>query len=82
MGAIRGKVIAGGRVALPADIRRTLGLQNGDAVYFELDGDGVKIRPAHAALRRIQDRLQAFAPKKGLVSDELIAERRAENRGE
>lgn len=78
----RGKVIAGGRIALPADIRRALGLENGDTVLFEVDGDGVRIRPAKLALRRIQDRLQAFAPEPGIVSDELIADRRAEGRRE
>jgi len=78
MNIARGKVIAGGRIALPADIRRSLGLQNGDTVLFELEGDEVRIRPARSALRRIQERLREFAPQEGLVSDELIADRRAE----
>jgi|TARA_A100001391_G_scaffold196855_3_gene176126 AbrB family looped-hinge helix DNA binding protein len=78
MTILRGKVIAGGRIALPADIRRSLGLQNGDTVLFEVNGDEVRIRPARSALRRVQERLRAFAPKEGLVSEELIAERRAE----
>ena len=78
MNIARGKVIAGGRIALPADIRRSLGLQNGDTVLFELQGDEVRIRPARSALRRIQERLRDFAPREGLVSEELIAERRAE----
>jgi AbrB family looped-hinge helix DNA binding protein len=78
MTILRGKVIAGGRIALPADIRRSLGLQNGDTVLFEVNGDEVRIRPARSALRRVQERLRAFAPEEGLVSEELIAERRAE----
>tara|TARA_A100001391_G_scaffold204729_2_gene201504 strand:- start:1905 stop:2645 length:741 start_codon:yes stop_codon:yes gene_type:complete len=78
MTVLRGKVIAGGRIALPADIRRSLGLQNGDTVLFELNGEEVRIRPARSALRRAQERLRAFAPKEGLVSEALIAERRAE----
>lgn len=78
MTILRGKVIAGGRIALPADIRRSLGLQNGDTVLFEVNGDEVRIRSARSALRRVQERLRAFAPKEGLVSEELIAERRAE----
>ncbi|WEK43251.1 MAG: AbrB/MazE/SpoVT family DNA-binding domain-containing protein [Candidatus Sphingomonas colombiensis] len=78
MNILRGKVIAGGRIALPADVRRSLGLQNGDTVLFEIEGDELRIRPARSALRRVQERLRAFAPNEGLVSDELIAERRAE----
>lgn len=78
MNIVRGKIIAGGRVALPADMRRTLGLQNGDTVLIEINDEAIRIRPARSALRRIQDRLRAFAPSEGLVSEELIAERRAE----
>jgi AbrB family looped-hinge helix DNA binding protein len=78
MNILRGKVIAGGRIALPADVRRLLGLQNGDTVLFEVEGDEVRIRPARSALKRVQERLRTFAPKEGLVSDELIAERRAD----
>lgn len=78
MNIARGKVIAGGRIALPAEMRRALGLQSGDTVLFELEGDEVRIRPARSALRRVQERLKAFAPKDGFVSEELIAERRVE----
>ena len=78
MAVVRGKVIAGGRIALPADIRRSLGLQNGDTVLFEVAGDEVRIRSARTALRRVQERLRTFAPREGLVSDELMVERRAE----
>lgn len=78
MTIVRGKVIAGGRIALPAEMRRALGLENGDTVLFELQGDEVRIRPAKSALRRVQERLRSFAPDDGLVSQEFIAERRAE----
>ncbi|PNU03817.1 AbrB family transcriptional regulator [Novosphingobium guangzhouense] len=78
MTIVRGKVIAGGRIALPAEMRRALGLENGDTVLFELQGDEVRIRPAKSALRRVQERLRSFAPNDGLVSQEFIAERRAE----
>ena len=76
--AIRGRVIAGGRIDMPAGIRHALGLKNGDTVFFELDGDDARIRPARSALRRLQDRLRAFKPEHGLMSEKLIAERRAE----
>lgn len=75
---LRGKVIAGGRIALPAEVRRKLDLHRGDTVLFEVHDDEVRIRSARAALRKIQRRLQEFAPDEGLVSEELVAERRAE----
>lgn len=78
MAAIKGKIIGGGRVALPADMRRALGVVEGDTVYFDLDGDALRIRTAKSALKRIQDMLRPYAPAQGLVSDQLIADRRAD----
>ncbi len=78
MGVIRGKMIAGGRIALPSDIRRAMGVAEGDTVYFDLDGDELRVRSAASALKRIQDRLRPYRPETGYLSDELIAERRAD----
>jgi hypothetical protein len=55
-----------------------MGLAEGDTVYFELDGDELRIRSAKSALKRIQEKLRPYASDTFLVSDELIAERRAE----
>ena len=82
MGVMRGKVIAGGRIALPADVRRAMGIAEGDTVYFNLDGDELRVRSVAAAIRRVQDRLRPYRPETGHLSDELIAERRAEAAGE
>lgn len=78
MGVLKGKVIAGGRIALPADVRRAMGVVEGDTVYFNLDGDELRVRSSRSSLRRIQDRLRAYRPATGNLSDELIADRRAE----
>ncbi|SEN64814.1 looped-hinge helix DNA binding domain-containing protein, AbrB family [Sphingomonas gellani] len=76
MGVVRGKIIGGGRVALPADIRRAMGLSEGDTVHFELDGEELRVRSARTALKRIQDRLRPYGIETLRASDELIAERR------
>ncbi|WP_128566443.1 AbrB/MazE/SpoVT family DNA-binding domain-containing protein [Methylobacterium crusticola] len=78
MSAVRGKVVEGGRIIVPAAFRQSLGLSKGDTVFMELHGDELRIRPARSALRRIQAKLRAYAPAEGLVSDELIADRREE----
>jgi AbrB family looped-hinge helix DNA binding protein len=78
MAAVRGKVVEGGRIIVPAAFRKSMGLSRGDTVFMELHGDELRIRPARSALRRIQAKLRAFAPSEGYVSDELITERRAE----
>jgi AbrB family looped-hinge helix DNA binding protein len=78
MTAVRGKVVEGGRIIVPASFRKSMGLSKGDTVFMELHGDELRIRPARSALRRVQAKLRALAPNEGFVSDELIAERRAE----
>ena len=76
MAAVKGKVVEGGRIIVPAAFRQSLGLAKGDTVLMELHDDELRIRPARVALRRIQGKYSARAPADSLVSEELIAERR------
>lgn len=78
MSVLKGKIVEGGRIIVPAAFRESMGIAKGDTVFMELHGDELRIRPARSALRRIQAKLRALAPAEGLVSDELIAERREE----
>ena len=78
MAAVKGKVVEGGRIIVPAAFRKSMALSKGDTVFMEVHGDELRIRPARSALRRIQAKLRALAPSESYVSDELIAERRAE----
>ena len=78
MQTMKGKVVEGGRIILPAQFRRSLGLEKGDTVLIELHDDELRVRPARAALRRLQAKLRALGPSDRLASDELVAERRAE----
>ena len=75
---VKGKVVEGGRIIVPATFRKELGLSKGDTVFMELDGGELRVRPARSALRRIQDKLRSLSTKGHLVSEELIADRRAE----
>ena len=72
------KIIAGGKVAVPAELRRQLGLKAGDILVFERDGNGMTLRSFDAVVADVQDWARRFAPARGLASDELIADRRAE----
>lgn len=78
MRTAKGKVVEGGRIILPAQFRRSLGLEKGDTVLIELHDDELRVRPTRAALRRLQAKLRALGPTDVLASDELVAERRAE----
>ncbi len=74
------KMSDGGRVVIPAEIRQSLGLKEGDPVLFELrDGEAV-ISSRRARIRRAQQMFQQWCPREeghSLV-DEFIAERRQE----
>lgn len=78
MNVQRGKMVSGGRLLVPAEFRRALGLSDGDAVIMEVEGDALRVRPIKSALRRIQKSLHRYGLDGGSVADELIAERRAE----
>ena len=80
MNAHRGKMVSGGRIQVPADVRRALGMADGDALIMEVVDDELRIRSRRASIRRIQERLKPYRPREGepRVSDELIADRRRE----
>jgi bifunctional DNA-binding transcriptional regulator/antitoxin component of YhaV-PrlF toxin-antitoxin module len=82
MTAIRLKLVEGGRILVPATNRRAMKLEKGDTVLLELHGDELRIRPAAAALRRLQGSLPEKIPTGVSLVEELIAERRAEAAGE
>jgi AbrB family looped-hinge helix DNA binding protein len=73
------KMSEGGRVVIPAEIRHSLGLKEGDAVLFELrDGEAV-ITSRRARLDRARATFRKYIPVTApSEADELIAERRAE----
>ena len=69
-----------GRLILPAEVRRSLGLQAGDRVVFELDEKGLHVRPDRSeAVKQAQDRVRQYVPEGRSLSDELIEERRRES---
>ncbi|HEY8600675.1 MAG TPA: AbrB/MazE/SpoVT family DNA-binding domain-containing protein [Thermomicrobiales bacterium] len=78
MVSIKAKIAEGGRIVIPAEYRKALGLHVGDEVILSLDDDQLRIYTIDAAIRRAQDLVSQYvAPERSLV-DELITERRAE----
>ena len=73
------KIVSGGRIQIPAEIRRAMGLGDGDTVVMQIDEGVLRIRAYRDVIAAVQERMQKYAPQDGtLVSDELIADRRAE----
>lgn len=71
-----------GRVVLPADLRREMGLDDGGQLTVDVEGDVVRLDSRRLAIRRMQRELRELVPADVSLSDELIAERRAEARRE
>jgi AbrB family looped-hinge helix DNA binding protein len=71
----RTTIAANGRVVIPAEIRRELGLEDGDELLIRVEGGRIVLETRDELLRRMQAEFQAAAGSRSLV-DELIAERR------
>lgn len=69
--------MAGGRLQVPADIRRSLGLADGDPVIMRVIDGELHVRPIRDVLSRIQAKLRHYIPADASLADELIADRRA-----
>jgi AbrB family looped-hinge helix DNA binding protein len=42
------KITSKGQITVPIEVRRLLGVQAGDRLLFESDGEGVRIRPVRS----------------------------------
>ena len=73
----RVKLNAQGRLVIPAELRCQVGLVPGETVIVRVVGDHLEILSEDAVIARLHA-LTAHVPRGTLVSEELIAERRAE----
>lgn len=74
----RTRIGAGGRIVIPAEIRRELGMKEGEPVVMRVENGELRIWTIDEAIRRVQERAKPYIIPGRLASDELIAERRAE----
>ena len=73
------KVIEGGKLVIPAEFRREMGISAGDTVVVEIMSDGdLHVRPLAAAINRAQSIVREFAKGGASMADALIADRRSE----
>ena len=63
-----------GRVVIPVEIRRRLGLAEGSELVALLEGDGVLLLPRAAVKKRLRT---MFADVRTSMADELVQDRRA-----
>lgn len=71
------KLIKGGKIVIPAELRRELGFKDGDNLVFEREGDQLFLKSYRQVVREIQARVKQLmtAP---FTMDEYFAEKWAE----
>jgi AbrB family looped-hinge helix DNA binding protein len=71
-----------GRMSLPADMRKRLGLSDGGAVYLDETADGVVLRTAAQAVARAQALAKQFTGGNPDATVDAFLARRREDSGE
>src|SRR5580698_4472087 len=66
------RVVEGGKIVLPAALRRKHGFAVGDTLVVEDTSDGVKVRSLREAIAAVQALVASFVPEGVSLSDELI----------
>ena len=79
MADFRSKIAEGGRVVIPADYRRALGLKIGDEVIVRITDGEVHILTRAQALKKAQTLVRKHVPKQKSLVRELLGERRSED---
>lgn len=73
------KLIKGGKIVIPAELRRELGFKEGDRLVIEREGNALTIKTYAQMVREVQAELKRLiGPYEGSLVDDLIADRRAE----
>ena len=67
--SLRGRVSPSGRLSLPAELRREVGLEKGGLVRIEVVDGAIRIR----TMNEVRDRIQALARRSGLAERASVA---------
>ena len=84
MVTFRKKLGPGGRLVIPAEYRKALGVGAGDEVILLLEDSSLRILTLPEAIRLAQVAVRSYVPEKSgrSLGDELIAERRQQSQSE
>ncbi len=67
-----------GRITIPDEYQRAVGLHSGDKVILVLDKGELRLIPAAEAVKRAQALVRNYIPEGRMLSEELIEDRRTE----
>jgi AbrB family looped-hinge helix DNA binding protein len=78
----RVQIRKGGRLVVPAKLRKALNIKTGDEFVARLENDSIRLIPMPQAVILAQKAVRKYAPPGVSLVDELIKARREEARGE
>lgn len=78
MPSIKTKIGAGGRVVIPAEYRKRLGVKPGEMLILTLREGELVVTTRSQAVQRAQALVREYVPKGRSLSEELLQERRDE----
>jgi len=78
MNGVSTRIADGGRLVIPVELRRALGLEIGDEVIVRVEGGELRILTRSEAIKRAQGLVRRHVKGSRSLVDELSAERRAE----
>ena len=82
MAEVRTRVGSGGRVVIPAEYRKAMGVEPGDEVVIVLEDEEIRIVSLRHAVARAQSLVRRHVPVGESLVDELISDRRQEAKRE
>lgn len=69
---------SGGRLVVPANLRKALKIKTGDEIIVRLENDSIRLIPMHQAVNLAQTIVRQYARQGISLVDELIKARRQE----
>jgi bifunctional DNA-binding transcriptional regulator/antitoxin component of YhaV-PrlF toxin-antitoxin module len=78
MGKVMTKLGEGGRLVIPVEYRKELGVETGDELVLLLEDKSIRVLTPREAIRRAQAIVRSYIPEGPRLSDELIEDRRRE----
>lgn len=71
------KLIKGGKIVIPAELRREFGLKDGDMLVVAREGDGIVLKSQSSMLRELRSKVKARL-KHPVTVDSYLEEKWAE----
>jgi bifunctional DNA-binding transcriptional regulator/antitoxin component of YhaV-PrlF toxin-antitoxin module len=79
MAKVMTKLGEGGRLVIPVEYRKALGVDTGDELVLVLEERTMRVLTPREAIRRAQALVRSYIPEGRNLSEELIAERRRDS---